>query len=539
MKYLRYIVVLLMAVLLAAGPDFDLSAAPRRSHTTTSRASRGKKKSTTTRGKRSSRTSRVSRSSSRHGSRSHRGSRSRRSRYSRPSRARAWAPFRTFETAATPTPYYVASDSIASLRVKAADGNREAAYLLGCAYFEKRVRDVARDSSIYYAARYWKQAADLGHATAMGDYAYCLRTGRGVAADTLAAVDNYVRSLVKGNNRLLKLTRQNAAHGSGFDAYIMSLAVTERPELAAPGMTVAAYDDIAVNSSFTQAVVERAIAAIDKGDTASAIELLRPAAPRLRSGAVGRLMQAMKQRDIDNLDLLTVLAESDNPDAQYALGHELATRGRADEAARWMHRAATGGSDEALVAYIGDLINGKGIKRDYYQAYMWLDVLAGEHGSDVIGEATRLGVDSVFTTFARGLAAVRSLDYATGLKYFTSIEAVSPEAQSMKLLCQSRTDKKSKAIKQLKQAVKQNRPLAAYAYALLYTRDARKIIKPAADAGDVAAAEQLAFIMHAKKEWADAFAILDRLDESAILSPEGAKALAECIEALKATDPQK
>lgn len=540
MKNLRIYITILITALIVAVAGIDADAAARKSKsgkstktrtTATTRTSKGKssrtpakkKGGTSSRTSRSGRTSRTSRTSRRA---------TRSSRRTAAPRA-TWSPFRTYETMATPTPYYIAEDSIASLRRKAAEGNREAQYLLGCAYFEQHVRGANPDSTIYHAAAYWRDAAELGHVTAMGDYAYCLRTGRGVPADTMAAIDMYVKSLVKGNKRLLKLTRQNAAHGSGMDAYIMAQAAAERADLAAPGMTPQAYEEIAVNSTFTHAVVARAIDAINADNPQLAAELLRPAAPRLRSAAVNRLLAALNERNIDSIELLTVLAESDNPDAQYALGHELALRGKADEAAMWMHRAATGGSDEALEAYITDLVDGAGIKRDYWQAYMWLDVLAGEKDTEVVGESERLKLDPAFVEWARALTAIRHSDYADALVMLQPIAADNPEASSLEMLCRARTDKKSGAAKRLKQAAQKGQPMAAYAYSLLYTRDARKVLKAAADAGDIAAAEQLGIILQVKKEYDEAYKILDRIDETAVLSPEGAKALAECIAALR------
>lgn len=509
----------------------------------TSQSSRSKKSKSSSKG--SSKSSSRSRSSkSSKSSRAGRSDRSKSSKYRssrnrRSSSRRSYGhrPFATFETKARPTINYVNSDSINSLRRKAANGNHEAQYLLGCAFFEKKVRDVSRDSMDVYAASYWADAAKGGHATAMGDYAYCLRTGRGVMPDTLAAIDYYKKSLLKGNSRLLSLTRQNAERGSGLDAWILAEVAEQNPKLAANGYDAERYADIALNSGFTYALLNEAHQAIKTGDNDRALSLLKKI-KNPSDDTIDQILAMMKETGDNDLDLLRRLAETDYPDVQLRLGQELAMRDKPSEAAYWMKRASQNGSDVALADYTRRLVNGQGVNQDYYQAYMWLDVATDSRPDSIIAMASRIVPDPAFLKFAEGMNLLVKEDYAAALPLFAdSYKLGAQSAQSMMLLCDAMSVKKSKAPKMLKKLADEGAPLAAYAYSLYKPKDAVKVLKKSADAGSIAAMDRLGVLLFNKKDYRGAYHYLIEADRTAILSNDAAVALSKCYHLVDPVQP--
>lgn len=538
MKRTRILVILgLIVTMVMSSVDIEAKKSSRRSSSRakTSQSSKSRKSSKSSKHKKSSNKSaesKSSRRSSRYSKKNVRNSKGRKSssRRVRSSRRQyGYRPFATFETKARPTINYVNSDSIYSLRRKSANGNHEAQYLLGCAYLEKKVRDTSRDSMDIYAARYWQQAADGGHATAMGDYAYCLRTGRGVQADTLAAIDYYTRSLLKGNGRLLSLTRQNAERGSGLDAWIMSQATERDKSLAASGYDATRYAEIALNSGFTQALLDEAKRAIAAGDKDRAITMLK----KIKSpndDTIDSILDMMRQAGDNDLDLLRQLAETDYPDVQLRLGQELASLGKPSEAAYWMKRAAQNGSDIALADYTRRLVKGQGVSQDLYQAYMWLDVAADSKPDSIIALADKIVPDSAFIDFARGMNYLVREDYASALPYFTnSYSSGATGSQALMMLCDAMSVKKSKAPRLLKKLADKDEPLAAYAYSLYKPKDAVKLLKKAADSGSIAAMDRLGILLYDKKDYLGAYHYLIEADKTAILSQKAADVLSNCF----------
>lgn len=530
MKSKRLLLYILVALVVALFPqDVDSASKKSRKSARTTQVAKKSKKSTKT-----SKTSKSSKSSRRSWTKYSKYS-SRKSRKSGRSASRqtaVWRPFRDYETHAVPTISYITRDSVASLRRKSAAGNPEAQYLLGCSYFESKVPDTPADSSIVYAAEYWSQAARSGHAVGMGNYAYCLREGRGVRPDTLASVEWYVRSLVKGNSQLLRLVRQNVEHGSGMDAYIMYKAVTERPILADNGRKAGDYMAAALEAKFTPALLAVAGEAAETGDYETALSYYRTVIGP-DDATIASILELLKQMGRHDETILKDLASTEFPEAQMALARLYIERNQPEEAARWLREAAQNGNDRALHEYVGRLVSGDGIARDYMQAYNWLEAMADEDDTiQVDSLAATVGVAS-FEPFVNGVTLLLAEDYAGALPYFVMSDNLDGDgAKSLSLLCQAKTDRKSKAEKELKELVKQNEPLAAYAWSILKPKEAVKTLQPAADNGSLAAMDRLGVILAQQKKYAEALHYLSMVEESGILTPDGALALEETVRQL-------
>ncbi len=507
-------------MLIVISGAFESEAARRRSssrRTKTTQVSRSKKKSRV----RSS--SRKSRSSKK---------RYTRSRGRRTATRNVWRPFRNFETSARPTISHITNDSVASLKRKSAAGNPEAQYLLGCSYFENKVRNTPSDSAIIYAADYWRQSAESGHPVGMGDYAYCLRTGRGVRPDTLKAVEWYVKSLVTGNNQLLRLVKQNADRGSGMDAFIMSRTVSERPSLGDKnGKSATEYYAIAINSAFPHALIEEARRAIDNGEYERALTCYR-SIPSPDDDTISEMLELLSTMGNTDESILISLASTDFPEAQLALAKHYLTQNRPTEAAKWLKEAAQNGNDQALDYYVRLLVSGENnIKRDYMQAYNWLDVRAEENDSLSLDRLAASIGDAAFEPFVDGTILLRAEKYREAMPFFEkSYHLDGDGAESLYLLCLAKTDRKAKADKRLKELVKQGAPLAAYAWAILKPKEAIKTLQPAADAGSITAMDYLGTLLARQGKYPQAYKYLVLADEAGILSPEGAKALSESME---------
>ncbi len=443
--------------------------------------------------------------------------------------AAVWHPFASFESRATPTPYYVPGDSIASLKRKAAAGNREAQYLLGCSHFERRVRNTPADSADILAAYYWQQAAAQGHTEAMGNYGYCLRTGRGLRADTLSAVEWYIKSLLKGNRRLENLTARNAEHGGGFDAYVMARAIEQGFKGAGSGKDVAYYDNLAAKGEFTPALIDGARRYLAAGNTTSALEMLR-AIRNPDDKTIGQILDMLSRAGTTDLQVLRNLAETEYPEAQLALSEVLLSNGDNAEGARWMYQAAQNGSDVALDRIVKIQTTPGSSLYDPYQAYLWLDMATESDPGEASVKALELTGDSAFADFTKALIMLdredRQPDYAGALPLLT--DNPTPGAEAMALLCEAKTVKKSKAGKTLKQMASKAAPLAPLAYSFINAKDAMKMLKKGAEAGDVASANRLGVIYFNEKKFDDAREVLLPLQQNAVMTRDASVALSKC-----------
>lgn len=527
MKLIKYIFAILTAFLLMFALPTELEAKRAAKRAKTTAVSKSKKTGRSAKSGKSSAKSKYGSSSKSKNKKKRAGKK-----YGRKSASRrsVWHPFATFESRVTPTPYYVPSDSIASLRLKAASGNREAQYLLGCSHFERRVRYTPTDSADILAAKYWHDAAVQGHIEAIGNYAYCLRTGRGVQTDTLAAIDYYVSSILKGNNRLEKLIKRNAEHGGGMDSYILARAIELGYKNTERGKDTNYYDELAISNGFTPALIAGAEREIAAGNTDHAIELLR-SIHNPDDRTINRILDMLSKAGTGDLQVLRNLADTDYPEAQLALSEMLIERGESAEGGKWMYRAAQNGSDAALNRIVVIQTTPGSSLYDPYQAYLWLDTYTDSNAELVAQKALELTNDTAFANYAKGLVildsdAENTPDYASALNLF--LTSTTPGADAMTLLCIAKTDKKSKAHKQLKQLASKGIPLAPFAYSLLNEKDAMKSLRTAASAGDVAASNRLGVILCRRGKFEDARKILLPIHENSIMTRDAAMALTEC-----------
>src|SRR5439155_655239 len=82
------------------------------------------------------------------------------------------------------------------IKAKAETGDAEAQYSFGAYYAYYGGKFVPKDLS--EAARWWRKAADQGHAGAQRNLGYCYETGAGVTNDMIEAVRWYREAADKG-----------------------------------------------------------------------------------------------------------------------------------------------------------------------------------------------------------------------------------------------------------------------------------------------------------------------------------------------------
>ncbi|MCH5245125.1 MAG: sel1 repeat family protein [Muribaculaceae bacterium] len=509
----RIISIVFCAAAIALHPiEVESKAKSKARTTTTTRAKKSSKKSSSTRSK--SRT---------------KGTKSSRTRGKKTTTRRVWAPFASFETTATPSQYNVPDDSIASLRRKADAGNREAQYLLGCSYFERRVSGANRDSADYNAMRYWRMAAEQGHVTAMGDYGYCLRTGRGIQADTLAAVEMYVASLIKGNSRLERLTRQNADRKSSFDAYVLARSIDSGLKIV-DKRNAAYYDEIACEGGFIPAIIDNAKRELAAGNGDGAVKLLR-SIHNPDDATIDRILEMLKSAGSQDIEVLVNVASTGYPDAQLILADILIERNELKEAYQWMYKAAQNGSDTGLEKLVLMLLNQESELYEPYEAYLWIDTYADGNDEETVKYATELsGNDTSFINYVLGMQKIsqEKPDYAGAHPLFR--ESTTAGSESMALLCDAKSVKKSQAAKELRKRAGEDRPLAAVAYSYINQKDAMGYLNTAAKRGDVASKNRLGVILYKNKKYSDAHKVLTDIQQNSILTEEAAIALSECDE---------
>lgn len=524
-RFTRIIAVLACSILLIGNPIYTESKVKSKAKTTAT-ASRSKKagNSKTTKNSKSNKNNKSSKGNSK----------TTKNAKSKQSTRRGWAPFASFETKATPSQYNVPADSIASLTRKAANGNVEAQYLLGCSYFERRVAGANRDSADYQAAKYWYMAAQQGHATAMGNYAYCLRTGRGVTADTLAAVNMYVASLKKGNPRLEKLTRQNADRNSAMDSYILARAIESGLKVYG-NHDADYYDRIACSCGFAPAIVNEAQKELAAGNTDRAVQLLR-SIHNPDDDTIDKILAMLRQAGSQDTEVLLNMASTGYPEAQLTLADILFERGESADAYKWMYQAAQNGSDTALEKLVRMLLNDSSSVYDPYQAYLWIDTYAEGNRDQINSLAIRLsGSNDSFVAYANGMALINvadHADFASALPLFKTSKTIGSNA--MALLCEAKTINKSNAEKDLKKLADKQAPLAPMAYSILKPNDktALKYLQAASKKGDISAKIQLGVTLYKKKDYKEAAKILNEVYENWILTEEAAIILSECDEKL-------
>lgn len=515
--YPRIFAILLTAIMIATSPA-DSAGASRRQRTTAVSRSKSKKAKSTKTKSRTGKKTRKSRTTSR--------------RTGKTARRSYWRPFPTFESTAQPTPYYVPDDSIRSLRRKADNGNPEAQYLLGCSHFERRVKGANVDSADNFAAHYWALAAAQGHPAATGNYAFCLRTGRGVRPDTVKAVDFYIASILKGNPRLEKLIKQNADHGSPMDAHIMARCMELGYTNVEPGRDMSFYDQIAVSGGFTPSLILEANRLMAEGQNEQAINKLR-SINNPDDDTVELILDILSRTATTDIDLLKNLAATGYPDAQLILADHLVQSGQPAEGYRWLYKAAQDGSDNALFKLVTLLSTEDSPLCDPYQAYLWLDSYVDGTDATAGEMAMKATGNQAFTDFVKALSLLdRKVTDQTDYPAALALLVGNPTrgAEALVLLCETKISGNSKASKTLKEGANSGEYLAPMAYSFINEKNSRKSLQKAADTGDVASANRLGIILCKNHKYEAARDILLKTYENAILSRDAMNALAECDE---------
>ncbi|MCH5347236.1 MAG: sel1 repeat family protein [Muribaculaceae bacterium] len=508
MTQTRNIIYLLITTLFLAcsAPGLDAYSATRKAKTT----SVSKKKKTTGR-RRSTKSSKNSKSS-----------KTRRSGNAK----RGWQPFGSFETKATPAPFYLPTDSLHSLTRKAGEGNSEALYLLGCAHFEKNIPNVSPDSADIIAARYWQQAAAQGHPTAMGNLAYCFRTGRGVAADTVKAVGLYVGSLLGGNPRLEALTRRNAARGSQLDAFILTQAIEHGLD-ASDNRDIDYFNGISSNLATNKTNVPETIE-IDEYQLALERLNSKKEADDEDIVLLTNLLQNNDNSDI--IDAFMKLVDDENPGALLVYGLNALAQDDVDAAYQAFRNAALNGSDKAIEELVAILTNEK--DRSFYdpfEAYLWLDLLCESDIEALSATADALVGEPSATGFIKAMAALnsgKSPDFASAAELFAQSDVHG--SNMLQMMCHGKASGDATTENKLQRLAVSRAPGAAVAYFYYDPKLALPYLQVAAEKGDLMARTYLAAALFDRKKYREASQILSEIKEGAILSRRGAEMLSIC-----------
>jgi len=409
------------------------------------------------------------------------------------------------------------TDSLRNIVQQAEKGNPVAQNIIGTWYYkgEHYAKDYAK------ALKWWQLAAKQNNVEALGNIGLLYQYGHGVEADSTKAVEYYVASINKGNEKLLKQREMLAEKGGdGFDAILCAICYQSGKGVAKDWQKAVHYYELAIKTGSIDACRELGFLYNKQRQTDKAQRMFKAAA---ESGDVPSSYQYAKSilnaknstgKENEAVVYLIKAAEAGHPQAQCDLG-TLYYQGQhvtkdPTTAVKWFKKAAV--SEWALAQWNLALcyIDGIGTERDYDQAVYWL------------GEATSKGYmaqfekmcalpstatttqkatgwqDKPFMTYLKGLSLYFSDNEDINGAYaeFKKIRKISTEAQTMMSVCLANKKFKkpnaTKAVKELTKAADAGNNAAKFYLASLYeagngadkdTKKAQQLYQASANGG--------------------------------------------------------
>ncbi len=367
----------------------------------------------------------------------------------------------------------VKQDSINDLRQLASSGDANAYYRLGKIYLDG-VKGVTADSSARIAAKYFSLGAKGGNVASYAALGSCLRHGIGVERDSIRALRMVLTAIKLGHMASLDSAAANASAGSLFDISIMRQCYLQGIGVKADRKRATEFMEMAAKAGDTNAAEELADYYFDNKNYPAAIELYRTIVPPSDKIAF-RIAQSEATSVPEAFDKILTLAANGYPPAQAEAG-ELYYTGltgitNMKEAARYNCEAAMAGFHKSAWRLASQLINGRGIDRDYLRAIGLLrDFVSAGYATAARDSITNSWSSLPFVPYLKGIALLDTDNYRDAESYFKEAakKGVS-EALVGSAMIMFRDGNVDKAIKELTRLNKKGCPAAGIELARIYS----------------------------------------------------------------------
>lgn len=258
---------------------------------------------------------------------------------------------------------------------------------------------------------WWSRAAQAGNAKSIANLGVCYQYGRGVSADSVAAIRLYVDAIQRGQQQLYKQREANTPDNV-FDDMLIALC-NERGIGAAvnPSRAAELYSQAAQRGS-QDAVMAAARAYNAAGKKATALEYYERAAAMGDTEAMyeaAKIRMARRGQPAEvahGVEMLKQAAQQGNASAQAHLGMSYLSGNGVDAdtnlASQWLRRAAQGGDASAMWQY-AELMRRE---REYDEAMHWM------------AQAVAAGYQGEFDTMVSRAGNDPYVQYLRGMRYY-------------------------------------------------------------------------------------------------------------------------
>lgn len=315
----------------------------------------------------------------------------------------------------------VSGDSVQLLMRQASAGNSEACYQLGNIYLQG-VKGLSADSSARVAAKYFSLGAKGGNVESYAALGRCLRTGTGVEKDSLRALRMILTAIKLGSVRSLDSASSNAALGSLFDISVMRQCYLQGIGVKADRKRAMEFMEMAAKGGDMKAAEELADYYFDNKNYPAAIDLYRSISEP-SDKVTFRIAQSEATTNPEAFDTILKLAREGYGPAQAEAG-ELYYTGLTGitsmkEAARYNCEAASSGFHKPAWRYASQLINGRGVKRNYDKAIGLLrDFISAGYATAFRDSMSNSWAAQPFVPYLKGVALLETDNYRDAAPLF-------------------------------------------------------------------------------------------------------------------------
>lgn len=400
-------------------------------------------------------------------------------------------------------------DTLAILTEKAKQGDLDAAYGIGCMYYNG-TNGVQQDYK--KAARWFSGAADKGHALSTTMLATCYRKGHGVEQDSTKALKLYMAAAKRGDTTVVKtFTALSDSIGDIFANKLLANCFRQGVGVKRNSAQALHYAELAASAGDIESIIDCGLTYYNgKENRAKALPFFEKGALMgdIRAAYFYGLMlydgDQVAQDKIKGLRFLQQAADGNHVAANTKLG-QLYLKGDGvtqdkEKGAAMIKKAAEFGNEKAQWILANCYRTGEGVTQDYDLATHWMALTANGNSHKAYEQLMEelKAKDDPFYSYLKGLYNYYiARDFDAAGKLFKAVEKKKvAEGKTMQAVClASKHNAKAnpeKAVKLFQKAIKES-PAACYYLALMTEdgngtkKDAEKaleLLTQAADGGN-------------------------------------------------------
>lgn len=376
-----------------------------------------------------------------------------------------------------------AQDTLAILTEKAKQGDLDAAYGIGCMYYNG-TNGVKQD--YVKAARWFSGAADKGHALSTTMLATCYRQGHGVDQDQDKAIKLYMAAAKRGDTTIVKtFTALADSTGDMFACKLLANSYRQGTGVKRSNAQALHYAELAANAGDLESIVDCGLTYYNSKDNrAKAIPFFEKATNLgdVRAAYFYGLMlydgDHVSQDRIKGIKYLQMAADDNHVAANAKLG-QLYLEGNGvtqdkEKGVSMIKKAAELGNENAQWILANCYRIGDGVTQDYDLATHWMALTANGNKHKAYEQLIEelKTKDDPYYNYLKGLYNYYiARDFDAAGKLFKAVEKKKvAEGKTMQAVClASKHNVKAnpaKAVKLLQKAVKES-PAACYYLALM------------------------------------------------------------------------